>query len=87
MGAGDLAVPKKIQKMGAAFYGLLRSVAEALDGRDADALATVLERNIYGGAAPAAPDLAAYVIAESDRLAAVPLQTILAGGLGLEVAA
>ena len=35
MGVGDLGVPKKIQKMGNIFYGLLAGINEAMDRGDA----------------------------------------------------
>ena len=80
MGAGDLAVPKKIRKMGGLFYGLLQSVAEALDKADAEELGTVLERNVYLDASPArATDLAAYLMRESERLAGQPADAIVSG--------
>lgn len=67
MGAGDLAVPKKIQRMGALFYGLLQGVSDALDRADTVALVAVLGRNVTeSGAAP----LADYVLSEAGRLAA-----------------
>ena len=82
MGAGDLAVPKKIQKMGNIFYGLLAHLTEAMDRDDRAALEGVLVRNIYEGAeTPAAAELAAYLFAEAERLAAQPLESILAGQL------
>lgn len=84
MGAGDLGVPKKIQKMGNVFYGLLASLSEALDKRDRAELETVLVRNIYDGAeAPGAAELAQYLTAEADRLAAQPIETILAGRVAM----
>lgn len=88
MGAGDLAVPKKIQKMGSVFYGLLQRVAEALDAGDRGALAAVLARNVLGGSPGARPDdLAAYLVAESERLAAIPAAAIAGGRLHEENAA
>lgn len=80
MGAGDLAVPKKVQKMGSIFYGLLASLDSALTSDDPAAVAAVLLRNVYGGeAAPGAPDLAAYLLEESRRLAATPAAALMAG--------
>ncbi len=88
MGAGDLAVPKKIKKMGNLFYGLLASLDEALSRHDADALAVVLIRNIFDGEpAPKAPMLADYLIAESRLLAGQPTSAIIAGTIALELAA
>ena len=67
MGAGDLAVPKKIQKMGGLFYGLLGTVGEALDRDDLPALEVLIARNVTEtGAMP----LAAYLYDEAKTLAA-----------------
>jgi cytochrome b pre-mRNA-processing protein 3 len=83
MGIGDLAVPKKIQKMGGAFFGLLRGLGAAMDAVDAASLQGLLIRNVYeGGDATGAPLLAAYLQAESQRLAAFPAEVILSGQLG-----
>jgi cytochrome b pre-mRNA-processing protein 3 len=88
MGAGDLAVPKKVRKMGNVFYGLLAHLDPVLDARDADGVALLLSRNIFGveDAAAAAP-LAAYLIAESDRLESSPVGEIVAGRLETGIAA
>ncbi len=83
MGAGDLAVPKKIQKMGSIFYGLLAGVSEALDRDDRDALAAVLRRNVFADAdAPGAGPLADYLSDEARRLAAQPAEAIRSGTIG-----
>lgn len=64
MGIGDLSVPKHMKRVGEAFYGRSQAYQAALgDGGDA-ALAEVLIRNVYGGAAPApgaVERLAAYM--------------------------
>ncbi len=49
MGAGDMAVPKRIQKMGELFYGMLASLDGALTNGDSAALRATLSRNIYNG--------------------------------------
>ena len=83
MGIGDLAVPKKIQKMGGAFYGLLQGLGSALDTGDRAVLEALLVRNVYEGGDPAgAPLLAAYLAVESQRLATMPVDVILAGRVG-----
>jgi cytochrome b pre-mRNA-processing protein 3 len=88
MGAGDLAVPKKIKKMGNLFFGLLASLNEALEGGDVEAVAVVLRRNIYDQAADApARHLAEYLIAESAVLAAQPAEEIIAGHIVMGEAA
>jgi cytochrome b pre-mRNA-processing protein 3 len=88
MGAGDLAVPKKIQKMGNIFYGLLTSLNEAMDRGDSAAVEAVLARNLFepGTAAPVA-ELAAYLFAEAEKLEAQPLDAIVAGRIELGEAA
>jgi hypothetical protein len=64
--------------MAGLFYGLLARFDEA--GSDIKALEGVLIRNIYGGTANAgAAPLAAYVAAETERLADQPVAAIMAG--------
>jgi cytochrome b pre-mRNA-processing protein 3 len=80
MGAGDLGVPKKIQKMGGIFYGLLRHLGDALDRDDPALIEEVLVRNVYEGTpAPGAAKLAAYLREEAHRLAALRPEAIIAG--------
>lgn len=84
MGAGDMAVPKRIQKMGELFYGLLAGLTDALDGNDDAALAEVLKRNVYSDEQnPHIGDLAAYVRSFAGQLQDVPADTILSGKLTL----
>src|SRR5690606_11534054 len=65
MGVGDLGVPKRIQKMGNIFFGLLAAMSEAMDRNDAEALQAVLSRNIFDGATgPHVAALADYLLAE-----------------------
>jgi cytochrome b pre-mRNA-processing protein 3 len=88
MGAGDLAVPKKIRKMGNIFYGLLSSLNEAMDRNDEAGVEAVLARNLFESAsAPSAGQLAAYLFAEAARLDAQPLEAIIAGRIELGAAA
>ncbi len=49
IGVSDVAVPKKIQKMGSLFYGLLGKLTNALDDEDEAALIEILNNNIYDG--------------------------------------
>jgi cytochrome b pre-mRNA-processing protein 3 len=60
MGVGDLAVPRRMRRIGTAFYGRLAAYRAAL------------ERNVFGGAAAgeAALQLAAYTREAARRLAA-----------------
>ena len=88
MGAGDLAVPKKIKKMGNLFYGLLASLDGALADNDAEAVAVVLIRNIFDGQmTPHARALAGYLVAESELLANQATGSIVAGTIALDIAA
>ncbi len=72
MGVGDLAVPRKMRRIGAAFYSRQAAYHAALEAADDEALAVTLERNVFAGAAGpgAAPRLAAYVREAARRLAA-----------------
>jgi len=82
MGAGDLAVPKKIQKMNDIFYGLLANLDSALTKGSADEVESVLHRNIYAGVeAPDARQLADYVMARAAALAARPAAELMAAPL------
>ncbi len=47
IGVSDIGVPKKIQKMGSIFYGLLGKLTNALDDKDEAALIELLNNNIY----------------------------------------
>ena len=88
MGAGDLAVPKKIKKMGNLFFGLLASLDDALGSNDPVAVEAVLIRNIYDeNPNPFARALADYLIAESGVLASQPVDAIIAGRIAMGEAA
>lgn len=88
MGAGDLGVPKKIQKMGNIFFGLLAAMNEAMDRKDLPALEAVLARNIFDGhKGPNVHALAQYVMAEDDSLLAQSPSVITAGTISFEAAA
>jgi len=88
MGVSDLGVPKKIQKMGNIFFGLLAALNEAIDRSDAEAVAAVLARNVTDGEdTPQLRALAAYVMARDAELASQPVETIVSGKLLFEVAA
>lgn len=88
MGVGDIGVPKKIQKMGNIFFGLLAAISEAMDRRDAAALEAVLSRNIFDDAAgDHVKALATYLFAQDDFLAARPADSIMAGTIQFEASA
>ncbi len=88
MGAGDLAVPKKIQKMGNIFFGLMTSLNEALDRDDRPGVEAVLTRNVFAESTPPhVAELAAYLFAEAAQLAGQPAEAIRSGRLEMAVAA
>jgi len=64
MGVGDLAVPKRMRRLGEAYYGRAQAYRTALAAAGTDALADALARNVYDGE-PSNPDaprrLAAYM--------------------------
>jgi cytochrome b pre-mRNA-processing protein 3 len=70
MGVGDLAVPRKMRRIGEAFYGRQAAYRAALAVPDDTPLAVALERNVFaGGSAAGASRLASYVRAAVSRLA------------------
>ena len=80
MGVGDLGVPKRIQKMGNLFFGLLAAINDAMDRNDREALAGVLSRNIFDGAEiENSLTLADYLIEQDGILAAQQPSEISAG--------
>jgi len=83
MGVSDLGVPKKMQKLGEAFYGRLDVYDRALAGAGDAELAAALRRNVLGEGAPvaAAPRLAAYVRDAADRLEASTITDLGSGKL------
>lgn len=88
MGVTDLGVPKKIQKMGNIFYGLLTSLSEAMDRADRTEVEEVIRRNLFDGADEAAVShLAAYIFEEAARLERQPTAAIIAGKLDMGAAA
>jgi cytochrome b pre-mRNA-processing protein 3 len=72
MGVGDLAVPRKMRRVGAAFYARQAAYRAALAADGEAVLAAALQRNVFAGAAPrqAAVRLAAYVREAQRQLAA-----------------
>jgi cytochrome b pre-mRNA-processing protein 3 len=88
MGAGDMAVPKKVRKMSEIFYGLMTSLNEAMDRDDRPGVEAVLRRNVYGEADSAeVGKLADYLFTQYDKLAAQPLAGIVGGRLEMAAAA
>ncbi len=74
MGVGDLAVPRKMRRVGAAFYARQSEYQKALAAGDPKSLEASLAENVYGGAPPSsgggAERLARYVRSAADALAA-----------------
>jgi cytochrome b pre-mRNA-processing protein 3 len=71
MGVGDLAVPKKMRRIGEAFYGRQAAYRAALDTPDERLLAGALQRNVFAGASEGAQAhrLAAYIREAAGELA------------------
>jgi cytochrome b pre-mRNA-processing protein 3 len=68
IGIGDVSVPKKVKKLGQAFYGRLKAYDEALaEDAAADALEAALARNVLDQ--PDMPGLAAALAAHVRSLA------------------
>lgn len=74
LGVSDTSVGKKMKKLGEAFYGRLRSYEQA---RDPAALEALIARTI--GEEADAQGLARYLAGARERLAAQPLEALLAG--------
>jgi cytochrome b pre-mRNA-processing protein 3 len=82
LGAGDMAVPKKMQNMVSAFYGRATAYDAALREGDVAALRAALHRNVYRGSDVVQPKLdalATYVRAASEALKAAGDTDIVAG--------
>lgn len=87
IGVGDLSVPKKMKKIGAAFYGRATAYDAALAEPGGSALAEAVARNILdapaGTPSPEAEALAAYVRAAAEQLSATPFEALAGGALVL----
>lgn len=82
IGIGDVSVPKKVKKLGQAFYGRAEAYGEALsEEAPADALERALARNLLDR--PEEPMLATALAQHARRLAraldAAPFERILSG--------
>jgi cytochrome b pre-mRNA-processing protein 3 len=77
MGIGDLAVPRKMRRLGGAFYGRQAAYRAALAAADANELALALGRNVFAGALK--PDYAGPLAIYSREV-----MRELAGQAGLE---
>lgn len=82
MGVGDLKVPKRMKALAETFYGRLAAYEAALEpAADAAALAGVVERNLYSGAAPegAPAQFAGYARAVEAMLADQKTERLMLG--------
>ena len=79
-GVGDLSVPRRMRRLGEAFYGRAKAFESALAGDGGD-LEALIGRTVYAGEGGEghAVVLAAYVRRCAEALAAQPLATILGG--------
>jgi len=82
MGVGDLAVPKRMQRFGEAFYGRQAAYLGGLDSLDPKDFENALARNILEGEAPEqAADLARYGRVAAHELDAQEEGALLGGKL------
>jgi cytochrome b pre-mRNA-processing protein 3 len=73
-GVSDVAVPKRMKKIGQMYYGRVQAYEAAFAAADDDALVETLRRN----ASPeGAPGLAVYLRAAQARLAALDVESLL----------
>lgn len=85
MGVGDLGVPKRIQKMGNVFFGLLAALSEAMDRNDPVALQAVLSRNVFADSEDAVVEaLAEYLQRQDAAVAAQSADAIIGGSIIFE---
>jgi cytochrome b pre-mRNA-processing protein 3 len=83
-GVGDLTVPKRMKVLASAFLGRSTAYDEALRQKDLPALASALQRNLYGTVTPpegALESVVAYVNAATSALASSSITTMEAEAL------
>jgi cytochrome b pre-mRNA-processing protein 3 len=82
MGVGDLSVPKKMRKVGEAYFGRAAAYEPGLAAGDAGLLAEPIGRTVLadGAGTGAASALAAYAIAVAGKLAAQEEGAIVESG-------
>src|SRR4051794_10023836 len=80
MGVGDLAVPKRMQKVGEAFYGRTKVYESVLADDNPAALEAAVARNVFGSLEPAlgARRLAAYMRKAAAHLAQQDANALMA---------
>lgn len=79
MGLSDTGVPKKMRRLGEAFYGRAAAYEAALQSSDRQALATAAARNVLADEAADAGRLADYILVAVDDLAAQEFPLLVAG--------
>lgn len=79
LGVGDVAVGKKMRRLGEAMYGRMTAYEKAIVAGDEEALATALGRNILeaGAATPETRLMAAYAMRTRASLADQPFEAVL----------
>lgn len=93
MGIGDVGVPKKIEKMGSVFYGLLKKVNTALDDKDTAELVNIMQRNVFvdsadeQAAATNSAKLAAYLITQDEIVSKLSNEAKISGSFFAGIAA
>ena len=82
LGVSDVSVGKKMRKLGEAFYGRGKNYQAALDALpDRGPLEAILARTVYAGAQDRSGELADYVLAQREALAANPLERLCKGAV------
>ncbi len=82
LGVKDTSVGKRMRKLAEAYYGRASAYDTAIAAGDGAALAGVLGRTVYGDeSAVAARSLADYMTQANRRLAATPLDRVIAGSM------
>jgi cytochrome b pre-mRNA-processing protein 3 len=82
MGVGDLSVPKKMRKVGEAYFGRAAAYEPGLAAGDADMLAEPIGRTVFAEEAEpgAVGPLALYAVAAVETLKAQDEEAIIAVG-------
>ena len=89
LAVGDLSVGKTMRKLGEAFYGRGKAYEAALEALpDRAPLEALVARTVFCGVeAPAPAAFAGYLLAMRERLAAAPLEALMAGEIAWRAAA
>lgn len=87
MGVGYQAVPKRMKKMGEAFYGRVSAYDSAVEQQDKTAITQAIERNIFPDhdrADVLSTMFASYMFANKAALSVIPLECLLNGEIPFE---